>query len=144
MDLSLILFNASCRIYLFPKESKYPTVLLSINNDTQCVPLLSFWSRFMTYAYLSSKLFIEKSQLSLGLSLKHLVILILIKGWSGAKIFIYRILIIISSLCFFNSFSRHSFYCIKNNFSQVLEWISWKAQKYQVNIIFPSTFWIKC
>ena len=36
----MILFNTSCGIYSILKESKYTAVFLSINNKTQCVPLL--------------------------------------------------------------------------------------------------------
>ena len=50
MDLSLILFNASCRMYSIPKEWKYVAVLSSINNEAQCIPLLCLSSRFMSYA----------------------------------------------------------------------------------------------
>ena len=39
IDLSLILLNTSWGIYSIPKESKYTLVFLSINNETQCVPL---------------------------------------------------------------------------------------------------------
>ena len=45
----MILFNTSIGIYSIPKESKYAAVFLSINNETQCVPLLSLSSTFMTY-----------------------------------------------------------------------------------------------
>ena len=48
IDLSLILFNTSCRIYSIPKESKCTAVFLPINNETQCVPLLLLSSRSIT------------------------------------------------------------------------------------------------
>ena len=69
VDLSLILFNASRGIYLVPKESKYTAVLLSINNETQCVSLLFLLSRFITYALslILGKLFLEKMPLNLDL-----------------------------------------------------------------------------
>ena len=38
----------SCGIYSIPKESKYRTIFLSINNETQCVPLLCLSSRKYT------------------------------------------------------------------------------------------------
>ena len=61
-DLSLILFNTSKGIYLIPKESKDAAVFLSINNETQCVPLLFLLSRYITYApsFVLGKLFLEE------------------------------------------------------------------------------------
>ena len=44
------MFNASCEIYSISKESKYKAKFLSINNETQRVPLLSLSARFITYA----------------------------------------------------------------------------------------------
>ena len=44
-----MLFNKSIGIYSIPKESKYTVKFLSINNETQCVPLLFLSSRFITY-----------------------------------------------------------------------------------------------
>ena len=38
IDLSLILFNSSWRIYLIKKKSKCTAVFLLINNETKCVP----------------------------------------------------------------------------------------------------------
>ena len=48
---------------------------LSINNGTQCVPLLFLLSRFITYAqsFILGKLFLEKTTLSLGSQFKYLV-----------------------------------------------------------------------
>ena len=68
IDLSLILFNTSRKIYSIPKESKYTAKFLSINNETQCVPLLFLSLRFMTYApsFILGKLFLENTLLSLG------------------------------------------------------------------------------
>ena len=68
IDLSLILFNTSWGIYSIPKESKYAAVFLSINNETQCVPLLCLSSRFMTYApsFNLGKSSLEKTPLNLG------------------------------------------------------------------------------
>ena len=37
-------------MYSISKESKYTAKLLSIKNETQCVPLLFSSSRFITYA----------------------------------------------------------------------------------------------
>ena len=42
------MFNTSWGIYSIPKASKYTADILSINNKTQCVPLLFLSSRFMT------------------------------------------------------------------------------------------------
>ena len=58
----LILFNTSSRIYSIPKESKYTAKFLSINNETQCFPLLFLSSKFNTYApsFILDKLFLEK------------------------------------------------------------------------------------
>ena len=69
IDLSLILVNTSRGIYSIPKESKYIASFLSINNETQCVPLLYLSSRFMTFApsFVLGKLFLEKTPLNLGL-----------------------------------------------------------------------------
>ena len=62
------MFNTSCGIYSIPKQSKYAVVSLSINNETQCVPLLILSSRFMAYAesFILDKLFLEKAPLNLG------------------------------------------------------------------------------
>ena len=35
-----VLFSTSWGIYLVPKELNYTAVFLSINNESQCVPLL--------------------------------------------------------------------------------------------------------
>ena len=69
IDLSLILVNTSRGIYSIPKESKYIARFLSINNETQCVPLLYLSLRFMTFApsFILGKLFLEKTPLNLGL-----------------------------------------------------------------------------
>ena len=42
-------------------------MFLSINNETQCVPLLFLLSRFITYApsFILGKLFLEKTSLNL-------------------------------------------------------------------------------
>ena len=64
----LILFNTSCRIYSIPKESKYTAIFVSINNETQFIPLLWLLSRFMTcvpYSLLR-KLTGEKAPVNLG------------------------------------------------------------------------------
>ena len=47
IDLSLALSNTLWGIYSIPKESKYTAVFLSINNETECVPLLFLSSRFV-------------------------------------------------------------------------------------------------
>ena len=62
IHLFLILFNTYCRIYSIPEESKYTAVFLSINNETQCVPLILLSLRFITYApsFILGKLFFEK------------------------------------------------------------------------------------
>ena len=72
IDLSLIMLNNFREIYSIPKESKYIAVFLSTNNETQCVPLLFFSSRFVTYApsLILGIFFLEKSPLNLGLWLK--------------------------------------------------------------------------
>ena len=46
-----------------PKKSKYTAVFLLIDNETQCVSLFCFSSRFMTYAPYSilGKLCLEKT-----------------------------------------------------------------------------------
>ena len=49
IDLSLILFNTSCKIYLIPKEWNYGAVFLAIDDGNKCVRLL-FSLRFMAYA----------------------------------------------------------------------------------------------
>ena len=55
-------------ISCIPRESKYTAGFLSINNETQCIPLLFLLSRFMTYTpcYIIGKLFLEKTSLNLG------------------------------------------------------------------------------
>ena len=89
MDLSLILLNNYCRIYSIPKESNYTAVFLSINKETHCVPLLCLSLRFIAFApsFFLGKLYFEKAPLNLGSLLEHLVILILLRGWSGTKRF---------------------------------------------------------
>ena len=69
MVLSLILRNTSYVIYSGPKESKYPAIFLSINNEKQCVPLLCLSSGSITYApfYILGKLPLEETSLNLGL-----------------------------------------------------------------------------
>ena len=93
--LCLILLNNSWRIYSIPKESKYTAVFLSINNKTQCVPLLCLLLRFMTYVpfFILGKLSIEKTPLNLCSQLKYLVISILVIGWSRTKHFYPYILL---------------------------------------------------
>ena len=51
-----------------PKESKYTTVFLSINNEAPCVPLLFLLSRFIANAppFVLGKLSLEKALLDLG------------------------------------------------------------------------------
>ena len=53
IDLPSILFNSSWGIYSIPKESKYTAKLLSINNETQCVPLLTVCYYHVTYEFRS-------------------------------------------------------------------------------------------
>ena len=50
IDLSLILFNTSWGTYSISKGSKYTALFLSINNETECLPLLFLSLRFLTYA----------------------------------------------------------------------------------------------
>ena len=61
-DWFLNLFNTSWGICLILKESNYTAVFLSINNETQRVPLLFLSSKFMTYvpSFTLSKLLLEK------------------------------------------------------------------------------------
>ena len=47
IDLSLSLFNTSWGKYSIPKDSKYLSVFLSTNNETQCVSLLLLLLRFI-------------------------------------------------------------------------------------------------
>ena len=49
-------------------EPKYSAIFLSINNKTQCVPLLFLSSRFMTYvpSFSIDKLCLEKTPWNLG------------------------------------------------------------------------------
>ena len=42
IDFSLILLCTSKGIYSIPQESKYAAVFVSINNGTQCFPLLFY------------------------------------------------------------------------------------------------------
>ena len=62
-------------------------VFLSINNETQCAPLLCLSLRFMTYgpSIVLGNLSLQKTSLNLGLQLKYLAISILLKGWSGTR-----------------------------------------------------------
>ena len=66
---------------------KVQVIRLSINNETQCVPLLCLSSTFMTYilSFILDKLSFEKTPLNLGSYLKHLATLIMLKGWSRTK-----------------------------------------------------------
>ena len=68
MYLPLILFNTSSGIYSISRELKYTAVCLSINNETQCVPLLCLSSRFITCtpSFILGKLALEKAPLNLG------------------------------------------------------------------------------
>ena len=69
MNLSFILLNTPWEIYSIPKESKYTAVCLSINNDTQCAPLVCLLLRSITYApsFILGKLSFEKIPVNLGL-----------------------------------------------------------------------------
>ena len=69
VKLSLNLLNTAWGIHSIPKESKYTTTFLSINNETQYVPLLCFSSRLITFApsFILGKLFLEKTPLNLDL-----------------------------------------------------------------------------
>ena len=80
-ELSFILLYTFCGIYLIQVESKYTAVFLSVNNETQYVPLFCLSSIFMRYAlsFILRKLSLEKILLNLGLYLKYLVILIVLK-----------------------------------------------------------------
>ena len=66
IDLSLILFNTSWRIYSTPKEPNYKLVFLSINNETQYVHLLFLWLGYMMYtlSLILGKLFVEKKTIN--------------------------------------------------------------------------------
>ena len=68
IDLSLVLLNTSSVIYSILKESKYTADFLSINNETQCIPLLCLSSRLTTYtpSFTLVKLCFDKAQLNLG------------------------------------------------------------------------------
>ena len=68
IELSLILFKTSGGIYWIPKELKNTDTFLSKNNEIQCVPLVCFSSRFITFAasFISGKLSLEKTPLKLG------------------------------------------------------------------------------
>ena len=63
MDLSLTFLKGSCEMYSIPKESKYTAVFLSINNETQCIPLLCLSSMLMTYtlSFVLGKLSLKKT-----------------------------------------------------------------------------------
>ena len=93
----LILFNASCEIYSIPKELNYEAVFLSINNETECVPLFFWLWGFTKYArsFILGKLFIEKTSLYLGSKLKQLVISTVLKEWSWTKSFYTYILFLL-------------------------------------------------
>ena len=69
---TLILFKTSCGIYSIPKESKYTSVFLSINNERGCFPFLYLSLRFM--AYTLSFIFVNclKSTIKLMLIIKML------------------------------------------------------------------------
>ena len=71
VDLSLILFNNFRGIYskyIHNTYSKYAAKFLSINDETQWVPLLFVLSRFITFApsFILGKQFLEKMSLNLG------------------------------------------------------------------------------
>ena len=69
IDLSLILINTSCGIYSILRESKYIVVFLSVNNETQCAPILCLSSIFMINVsfFILVKLSLEKIPLNLCL-----------------------------------------------------------------------------
>ena len=55
-------------MYSIPKESKYTAMFLSVNNETQCAPLLCLSSRFMTCtpSFVLGKLSLEETPLNQG------------------------------------------------------------------------------
>ena len=59
--------NEIIQLY-FSQEIIKPAVFLSMNNEAQCIPLLSLSSRFIKYtsSFILGKFFIEKTSLSLG------------------------------------------------------------------------------
>ena len=69
MDFCLILFNTSSGTNSIPKELRYTSAFLSVNNETQSFPLLRLLSRFITLVPSSvlGKLSLKKTPLSLGL-----------------------------------------------------------------------------
>ena len=75
--------------YIQLEKNHQSTQLLSINNETNCFPLLCFSSRFILYApsFILGQLFLDKTPLKLGSQLEYLIILILLKGWSVTKNF---------------------------------------------------------
>ena len=69
IDLTLTWLNTYGGIYLISKESKYTVEFSSINNETQCVRLFCWSSRFMIKdsCFIIGKLPLEKTSLNLGL-----------------------------------------------------------------------------
>ena len=75
--------------YIQLEKNHQSTQLLSINNETNCFPLLCLSSRFMLYApsFILGQLFLDKTPLKLGSQLEYLIILILLNRWSVTKNF---------------------------------------------------------
>ena len=75
--------------YIQLEKNHQSTQLLSINNETNCFPLLCFSSRFILYApsFILGQLFLDKTPLKLGSRLEYLIILILLNRWSVTKNF---------------------------------------------------------
>ena len=59
----MTLLDTTCAVCSILKQSKYTAALVSIDNETQCVPLLCLSSRFMTYtsSFILGKLSLEKN-----------------------------------------------------------------------------------
>ena len=68
MDLSLTLINNSWAIYSILEWSNYSSVFLSVNNENQCVSLLSLSSKFVTYgpSFILGRLVLEKATIELA------------------------------------------------------------------------------
>ena len=99
-------------IFNSKRIKKKTPVYLSINNETQWVPLLCLSSRFMNYAssFILRKLSLEKTQLNLGSWLTYLVIYVLLKEWTRTVFFSYFWLFSCSHSPFCCSYDFFSFF----------------------------------
>ena len=80
--LPLILSNTSWGMYSIPKDLEYTAIFLSINNETQCIPLICLSLTFMFFP-----LFYVNRMNSIKPEFVFKMLSKMLKGWSRTKIF---------------------------------------------------------